>query len=155
MSEFYADPAVGGDGSRTTDDDNPTTGLANGGFWTRLVPMFKNVMQMANYVRERASVIAQQSQTASNAAVTAVAAANTATAKAAFQDTAVVVQNATDPTRQVRISASQVPTGSTVVLSVPAVGGTLATTALVDQRIADNMNVQSQRQKRHATGLTF
>lgn len=51
MSSFYADPAVGGDGTTTTDDNNASTGLGNGGFWTRLVPMFTNIVNIANNIK--------------------------------------------------------------------------------------------------------
>lgn len=154
MSEFYADPAVGGDDSRTTDDDNPTTGLANGGFWTRLVPMFANVVAIANYVRERATIIAQQSQIASNAAVTAVDAANSAVAKATIPDSNPVVQGAADGTKFVRLDTSTlVKPNTTVVLVVPAVGGTLVTAEAVTALV--NADTQRQRARRAAAALAY
>jgi hypothetical protein len=55
MTSFYADPGVGGDGSTTTDDSDATTGLGNGGFWTRLVPMFKNIVAIANNAKASAA----------------------------------------------------------------------------------------------------
>jgi hypothetical protein len=51
MSSFFADPAVGGDGSTTTDDNDANTGLGNWGFQTRLVPMFTNIVAIANTVK--------------------------------------------------------------------------------------------------------
>lgn len=155
MSEFYADPEVGGDASRTTDDDNPTTGLANGGFWTRLVPMFRNVVAIANYVRTRSANVDQWSQIASNAADTAVAAANTATAKVAFIDTATVVQGATDASKKLRISLERLPNNLEVVMMAPAGSGVIATEGWVDLRIDALDSTQQQRQKRHATALSF
>lgn len=154
MSEFHADPLVGGDDSYTTDDDNPTTGLGNGGFWTRLVPMFRNVVAIANYVRQRASEVAQASQIASGAAQTAVDAANTATAKVAFVDTAPVVQSATDSSKRLRFALT-IPTNVERVLTVPLANGTIATQEHVTERLALAQDTQKQRQKRHATALSF
>ncbi|MEW9586618.1 hypothetical protein [Paraburkholderia sp. DGU8] len=64
---------VGGDGSTVTDDSNPTTGLANGGFRTRLLPMFTNIINIANWVLGCAS---SASISASNAAASAATAVN-------------------------------------------------------------------------------
>ena len=58
MASFYADPAVGGDGSTTTDDANATTGLDNYGYTERLVPMFTNALNIATYSAGRATAAA-------------------------------------------------------------------------------------------------
>lgn len=58
MASFYADPAVGGDGSTTTDDANATTGLDNYGYTERLVPMFTNAVNIATYSAGRATAAA-------------------------------------------------------------------------------------------------
>lgn len=156
MSEFFADPAVDGDNSRTTDDDNPTTGLGNGGFWTRLVPMFRNVVAIANFVREKAVDVAQQSQVASNAAVTAVNAANSATAKATIMDTNAIVQGAVDGSKLLRIDVSTlIPANTTTVLQAPATGGVIATVAVVDQRIAASSESSAQLARQQATALSI
>lgn len=55
MSSVIFDAAVGGNGSTVTDDANPTTGLASGGFRTRLVPMFAQIIAVANWVKTKAS----------------------------------------------------------------------------------------------------
>lgn len=156
MSEFFADPAVGGDNSRTTDDDNPTTGLGNGGFWTRLVPMFRNVVAIAKFVLDKASDVAQQSQVASNAAVTAVNAANSATAKATIMDTNAIVQGAADGSKLLRIDVSTlIPTNRTVTLQAPATNGVIATIAAVDERITAASTSSTQRARRQATALSL
>jgi hypothetical protein len=41
---------LGGDGMELTDDDNPTTGLANGGNILRFVPALRNMVAVARYV---------------------------------------------------------------------------------------------------------
>jgi hypothetical protein len=42
--------SIGGDDNTYTDDNNPDTGLAGGGAVVRLIPMFSNVVNIANYV---------------------------------------------------------------------------------------------------------
>lgn len=78
MSSFYADPTVGGDGSTTTDDTNATTGLANGGFRTRLVPMFTQVLNIAKWVRDTAALTIGYKNEANNSAGLANSRANAA-----------------------------------------------------------------------------
>jgi hypothetical protein len=50
MSSVTFPTAIGGDGSTVTDDDNATTGLRNGGWRTRFIPCFTNLVNIANYV---------------------------------------------------------------------------------------------------------
>ncbi|WP_280923053.1 glycine-rich domain-containing protein [Paraburkholderia sp. LEh10] len=64
---------VGGDGSTVTDDSNPTTGLANGGFRARLLPMFTQIINIASWVTGQ---VTAASQSAANAATSAATAAN-------------------------------------------------------------------------------
>lgn len=71
VNTFYADPAVGGDASTTTDDASGTTGLANDGFRTRLLPMFTNVVAIANFVIGRATAAASSASAASASAASA------------------------------------------------------------------------------------
>jgi hypothetical protein len=70
-------PAVGGDGSTVTDDSNATTGLANGGFRVRLLPMFTQIIAIANFVLGKANAAATS---AGNAATSETNAGNSATA---------------------------------------------------------------------------
>ncbi|MEW9586238.1 hypothetical protein [Paraburkholderia sp. DGU8] len=71
---------VGGDGSTVTDDSSATTGLANGGFRTRLLPMFTNIINIANWILGQAGSIAAKitdaETSASNAAASAATAVN-------------------------------------------------------------------------------
>lgn len=75
---------VGGDGSTVTDDSNATTGLANGGFRTRLLPMFTQIIAIANWVLGKANAVSTNAQNAAaselNASDSAGAAADSATA---------------------------------------------------------------------------
>lgn len=54
MSAFFSDPAVGGNGTTTTDDRDPVTGLDAGGWKTRFVPALAQVVAIGNWVRQRA-----------------------------------------------------------------------------------------------------
>ena len=55
MAGVFFDPVVGGDGSTITDDDNPTTGLANGGATIRIVPMFAQMVAVCKFVINKIS----------------------------------------------------------------------------------------------------
>ncbi len=90
---------VGGDGSTVTDDSNATTGLANGGFRVRLLPMFTQIIAIANFVLGKANAAATSATNAAtsetNAGVSASAAASSASSASAsagnasdFRDTA-------------------------------------------------------------------
>ena len=50
MSSVTFPTAIGGDGSTVSDDDNATTGLRNGGWRTRFIPCFTNLVNIANYM---------------------------------------------------------------------------------------------------------
>jgi hypothetical protein len=50
MASVTFDTVVGGDGSTVTDDDDPSTGLGNGGALLRLVPAFAQVVTVAETV---------------------------------------------------------------------------------------------------------
>lgn len=56
MSSVTFPVAVGGDGSTVSDDDNATTGLRNGGWRTRFVPCFTNLVNIADYVTSYAAL---------------------------------------------------------------------------------------------------
>jgi hypothetical protein len=77
MASFYADPAVGGDGSTTTDDANATTGLDNYGYTERLVPMFTNALNIATYSKGRATAAAASAVEAAASASSALNAPGT------------------------------------------------------------------------------
>lgn len=69
MSSVTFPVAVGGDGSTVTDDDNASTGLANGGHRTRFVPALAQVVAVAENVvtnAEAASVSSAAAQSAFN-----------------------------------------------------------------------------------------
>ena len=50
MASVTFPPAVGGDGSTVTDDNNATTGVGNGGHRTRFVPALAQIVALANYI---------------------------------------------------------------------------------------------------------
>jgi hypothetical protein len=77
MASFYADPALGGDGSTTTDDANATTGLDNYGYTERLVPMFTTALNIANYSAGRATAAASSAVDAAASASSALNAPGT------------------------------------------------------------------------------
>ncbi|MEW9586722.1 hypothetical protein [Paraburkholderia sp. DGU8] len=77
---------VGGDGSTVTDDSNATTGLANGGFRVRLLPMFTQIIAIANWILSTASaagVSATNAFNSASAASTSAGNANTSAGAAA------------------------------------------------------------------------
>lgn len=69
MSSVFFDLAVGGDGSAVTDDSNPSTGLANGGHRTRLVPAMAQVVAVAGFVVNKAADAAAAESVATAAAI--------------------------------------------------------------------------------------
>lgn len=117
MSSVYFDPLVGGDGSTVTDDDNASTGLANGGAVIRLVPMFQQVVNVANYVLTKSVQVLSNANTAASSAATATAAANGITqlgTATGFQSTgAAVMVNASAPPVAKQILIATSPTTAT------------------------------------------
>lgn len=77
MATFYADPALGGDGSTYTDDADPTTGLDEYGYAERLVPMLTNVVNIADYAKGRAAAAAAAAGEAAASAASALGAPGT------------------------------------------------------------------------------
>lgn len=55
MSSVTFPVDLGGDGSTVTDDDNASTGLANGGHATRFVPALSQTVVMAQTAKTAAS----------------------------------------------------------------------------------------------------
>ena len=64
MTNSVTFPAsIGGDGLTYTDDDNPSTGLANGGAVVRFLPLVSNVVAAANYMATQAEGCSQSVST--------------------------------------------------------------------------------------------
>ena len=86
MAQVTFDTAVGGDGSTVSDDASPTTGLANGGHRTRLVPAFSQIVAIAQwllaFVNAKVSQITGYRDAAANSATAAAGSANAAAASA-------------------------------------------------------------------------
>ena len=82
MASVTFPPALGGDGSTVTDDDNPTTGLANGGHRTRFVPSLAQMVAVAGggVSQATAQVAAATAQANASAASASAAAASAASA---------------------------------------------------------------------------
>jgi hypothetical protein len=102
MASVTFDTVVGGDGSTVTDDDDPSTGLGNGGSILRLVPMMEQVVNVANHVVTVAggtgndAIAAAASAAAAlvsenNAAQSAIAAANSAATLTATSTTSTLI----------------------------------------------------------------
>ncbi len=53
MASVTFPTGLGGDGSTVTDDDNPTTGLREGGWRTRFVPCLSNTVAIADQITSR------------------------------------------------------------------------------------------------------
>lgn len=117
MSSVYFDPLVGGDGSTVTDDDNASTGLANGGAVIRIVPMFQQVVNVAAFVVIKSALAVSSSATAVAAAATAVAASDSITqlgSATGLQTTgASVVVNTSAPPKTNQILIATSPTAAT------------------------------------------
>jgi hypothetical protein len=88
MASVTFDTVVGGDGSTVTDDDNPSTGLGNGGSLLRLVPMMAQVIAVANTVVTEANGTGAD---AASAAASAASAANSAATLTATSATSVLI----------------------------------------------------------------
>lgn len=82
MASVYFDPALGGDGSTVTDDNNATTGLGNNGHRTKFVPALSQTVVMAGTATTKAAEAAASASTASTAATTATTKAGEAAASA-------------------------------------------------------------------------
>jgi hypothetical protein len=59
MSSVTFPTTLGGDGSTVTDDDNASTGLANGGHRTRFVPALAQTVVMAQAAKTHAETAQQ------------------------------------------------------------------------------------------------
>lgn len=77
MGTVTFDPTVGGDGSTVTDDRDPSTGLAAGGFRTRLVPALAQFVAIAAWVKTKALEVLASASAASASAAAAIAAPGT------------------------------------------------------------------------------
>lgn len=54
MTQVYFDPAVGGSGLTVSDDNDPSTGLGNGGHRLRFVPALNQMVAVGNFINGRA-----------------------------------------------------------------------------------------------------
>lgn len=54
MASVTFPSGIGGSGATFSDDSNPSTGLANGGAVSRLVPLLQNVVAVGNYIASMA-----------------------------------------------------------------------------------------------------
>lgn len=77
MASVTFSASVGGDGSTVTDDSNETTGLANYGYTTRLVPAFSNIVNVASYTGAQATAAAASASAAAGSANSALNAPGT------------------------------------------------------------------------------
>jgi len=87
MSSVTFPVDLGGDGSTVTDDANASTGLANGGHRTRLVPALSQTVAMANTAKNQAQVSTTKATEAASSATAAAASESTATTKASEAST--------------------------------------------------------------------
>lgn len=55
MTSVTFDESIGGDGSTVSDDNDPITGLGNGGHRQRFVPALANVVGIANFIKNSAN----------------------------------------------------------------------------------------------------
>lgn len=69
--------SLGGDGSTVDDTSDPTTGLDNYGYASRLVPAFSNLLNVATYTQGRATAAASSATDAANYAASALNAPGT------------------------------------------------------------------------------
>lgn len=70
-------PAYGGDGKDYTDDSDPGTGMGNGGFRTRLLPLLANVIAACNWLATQvAAAVGSAADSAESAAASAATALN-------------------------------------------------------------------------------
>lgn len=66
MASVTFPPSVGGDGSTVTDDNNPITGLGNGGHRTRFVPTLSQTVAVAANTVTKATEASASASSASN-----------------------------------------------------------------------------------------
>jgi hypothetical protein len=93
MSSVNFPVNLGGDGSTVTDDSNATTGLGNGGFRTRLLPMLSQVIAVANWMLGQVIAAATSATNAATSAASALNAPGTNATSAT--NTAVALGNVT------------------------------------------------------------
>lgn len=82
-NSVYFDPAVGGDGSTVTDDNNASTGLGKGGHRVRFVPAMGQVVAVAQFVVDQAEDASDSAAAAQASAQDASDSADAAAASAA------------------------------------------------------------------------
>ena len=134
MASVTFPSSVGGNNSTYTDDNHATTGLAGYGYVTRLVPMFAQVVAVANYIVGRATAAAtsatQASTSASNAASSATAASTSASSAASSATAASTsADTATTKAGQASTSASNAATSATQASTSASNAASSASTA--------------------------
>lgn len=134
MASVTFPSSVGGDNSTYTDDNHATTGLAGYGYVTRLVPMFAQVVAVANYIVGRATAAATsatQASTKAGEAATSATAASTSASSAASSATAASTSASTASTKATEAanSASSAASSATTASTKATEASTSATTA--------------------------
>jgi len=134
MASVTFPSSVGGNNSTYTDDNHATTGLAGYGYVTRLVPMFAQVVEVANYIVGRATAAAAsatQASTKAGEAATSAAAASTSASSAASSATAASTSASTASTKatEAATSASNAASSATTASTKATEASTSASTA--------------------------
>lgn len=130
VNTFYADPAVGGDGSTTTDDNDPSTGLGNDGFRARLLKMFSNIVAIANVVATKAAAVLNSPATAADSTTSLLIGTGSKTftltvaGKSIYVGQRVVCASKANPLNQMLGYVTTAPgAGSTLVVNVDQING--------------------------------
>ncbi|MEW9585522.1 hypothetical protein [Paraburkholderia sp. DGU8] len=118
---------VGGDGSTVTDDSNATTGLANGGFRVRLLPMFTQIIAIANWILGTASTVSTNATNAAGSASAASTSASNAASSASAAGTS--ASNASTSATNAQNYAAALTATSTTVVAIGIGSKTFATQA--------------------------
>ena len=127
MASVTFPSSVGGNNSTYTDDNHATTGLAGYGYVTRLVPMFAQVVEVANYIVGRATAAAAsatQASTKAGEAAASATAASTSASSAASSATAASTSASTASTK-----ATEASTSATAAAGSASTASTKATEA--------------------------
>jgi hypothetical protein len=140
--------SVNGDGSTVTDDANPNTGLANGGHRERLVPAFAQIVNIAEFVVEKALEAQASAAAAAGGATTNSTSSSTATLPA-VGGTLTLSNIASSSTYQVGMKVAAVSTATpttkgaygTVSAWTPGAGPNTGTLSLVAEEVVGSGSV--------------
>lgn len=127
MASVTFDTAVGGDGSTVTDNDDPSTGLGNGGALLRLVPAFANVVNVAETVVNAAASIVGATTTNATSTTSLVIGTGSKTfttqsGKAFVVGQFIIAANTTTPSNYMIGQITSYST-TTLILNVVKIGG--------------------------------